>query len=63
MTKYIAIKYPEYTVDCFIDITDNQTLDGGEQIPDYIGMLVPAHKFEILPEIGMKWNPDTQTFE
>jgi hypothetical protein len=62
MYKYIALKYPEYEVDSIIEVEDNNTMDFIE-FEDNISIFLLADKFDILPEIGQKYNVETQNFE
>ena len=62
MKKYIALRNPEYVVDSIIEVENMDTMDFIE-FPDNVCIFFPADKFEVLPEIGQKYNVETQNFE
>jgi len=62
MYKYIALKYPEYEVDSIIEVEDINTMDN-IIFPDNLCIFIPAKNYDVLPNIGQIYNPETQTFE
>jgi hypothetical protein len=62
MTKYITLQIPTYVVYSIIEVENIDTLDGIE-LPDDVLQLLPASHYEVLPEIGQTYNPETNQFQ
>lgn len=62
MTKYITIQLPQYKVYSIIEVENIDTLDGIE-LPDDVLQLIPASHYDVLPEVGQVYNPETNKFE